>query len=99
MNALQFMMLGMSASIVIGFPFLVAKSIRRKQKYRLFEIPIAASMVIYLTVDVVWPSTIQSAPLIVHRLLPILFVLWVAELFGVFRWLFNRQKVIPIDRA
>ena len=99
MNALQYLMLGMSASVTIGFPLLVVKAVRRKQKYRLFEIPAAASLVIYLTVDIVWPTAIQSAPLIVHRLLPILFVLWIAELFGVFRWLFNRQKVIPVERS
>ena len=98
MNTLQYLMLGMSALVIFYSPFMLAKSFRRKQKYRLVEIPIAASVVIYITVTIVWPSAIQNAPPIVHRLLPVLFVLWVADLFGVFRWLFNRQKGRPVER-
>jgi len=99
MNTLQYLMVGMGALMIVYPPFLIAKSIRRKQKYRLFEIPVAASAVIYITVSVVWPSAMQSAPPIVHRLLPVLFVLWVADWLGVFRWLFNRQKASPVERS
>ncbi len=92
MNTPQYLMFGMSASIVVGFPFLLVKAIRRKQWYRIFEMPLSALIVFYLTLDVGWPSAIKNAPPIVHRLLPILFVLWIADLFGVFRWLFNRHR-------
>ncbi len=87
----QYLLLGMTAFSIVGTPFLIAKSVRRKQKYRIFEVPLAASIVIYITVSVVWPSAIQSAPPIVHRLLQVLLVLWIADWLGVFRWLFNRR--------
>jgi len=92
MNALQYLMIGMSAFVIVYSPFLFAKSVRRKQKYRIFEVPLAASVVIYIAVSVVWPSAIQNAPPIVHRLLPVLFVLWLLDFLGFFRWLFNRQR-------
>lgn len=92
MNIFQYLMLGMSALVIAGTPFLIVKAIRRKQKYRIFEIPVAASAVIYITVSVVWPSALQSAPPTVHRLLPILFLLWIMGYFGFFRWLFNRHR-------
>jgi hypothetical protein len=92
MNGLQYLMLGMSAFAIVYSPFLIAKSVRRKQYYRIFEVPIATSMVVYIAVSVVWPSAIQNAPPIVHRLLPVLFVLWVLDYVGFFRWLFNRHR-------
>ena len=99
MNTLQYLMLAMAVFTIVYFPFLIAKSIRRKQKYRIFEVPLAASLVIYIAVSVVWPSAIQAAPPIVHRLLPVLFVLWIADWLGVFRWLFNRQKASSVERT
>ena len=92
MNSLQYLMLGMSASIVVGFPFLLVKAIRRKQWYRLFEMPLSALVVFYLTLDVGWPSFIRNAPPVIHRLLPLLFLLWLLDFLGFFRWLFNRQR-------
>ena len=85
-------MLAMAVFTIVYFPFLIAKSIRRKQRYRIFEIPLATSMVVYIAISIVWPSAIQAAPPIVHRLLPVLFVLWIADWLGIFRWLFNRQR-------
>ena len=98
MNTLQFLALAMAAFAIVYSPFLIAKSIRRKQKYRIFEVPLAASMVVYIALSIVWPSAIQAAPPVVHRLLPVLFVLWVADWLGIFRWLFNRQKALPAER-
>ena len=92
MNTLQYLMLAMAVFTIAYFPFLIAKSIRRKQRYRIFEIPLATSMVVYIAISIVWPSAIQAAPPIVHRLLPVLFVLWIADWLGIFRWLFNRQR-------
>ena len=99
MNTLQFLVLAMAAFAIVYSPFLIAKSIRRKQKYRIFEVPLAASMVVYIAVSVAWPSAIQVAPPVVHRLLPVLFVLWIVDWLGIFRWLFNRQKVSPVERS
>lgn len=92
MNTLQYLVLAMAAFMIVYFPFLTAKSIRRKQRYRIFEIPLATSMVVYIAISIVWSSAIQAAPPIVHRLLPVLFVLWIADWLGIFRWLFNRQR-------
>ena len=78
--------------MIVYSPFLIAKSIRRKQWYRIFEVLLAASMVVYLAVSIAWSSAIQAAPPIVHRLLPLLFVLWIADWLGIFRWPFDRQR-------
>lgn len=99
MNTLQYLMLGMTAIMIVGTPFLIVKAIQRKQKYRLFEIPLSGSIVIYIAVTNVWPSAIQSVPSIVHRLVPVLFVLWIADWLGIFRWLFNRQKASSVERS
>ena len=99
MNTLQYLMLATAVFTIFYTPFLIAKSIRRKQKYRIFEIPLATSMVVYIAISIVWPSAIQAAPPIVHRLLPVLFVLWIADWLGIFRWLFNRQKASSVERT
>ena len=98
MTTLQYLVLAMAAFMMILSPFMIAKPIRRKQKYRIFEVPLAASVVVYIALSIVWPSAIQAAPPVVHRLLPVLFVLWVADWLGIFRWLFNRQKALPAER-
>ena len=99
MNTLQYLMLATAVFTIFYTPFLIAKSIRRKQKYRIFEIPLATSMVVYIAISIVWPSAIQAAPPIVHLLLPVLFVLWIADWLGIFRWLFNRQKESSVERT
>lgn len=98
MNMLQYLVLAMAGFMIVYSPFMIAKPIRRKQKYRIFEVPLATSVVVYIAVSVAWPSAIQAAPPVVHRLLLALFVLWGADWLGVFRWLFNRQKASPVER-
>ncbi len=90
MNTLEYLMLGMSAISLVAAPFLLARAIRRRQYYRLFEIPLAASVVCYIAVSDVWPVAIQNAPPPVRWLAPVLFVLWIMDFVGLFRWLFNR---------
>ncbi len=98
MNGVDYLFLAMSAAIMIGSPFLIARAIRRRQYYRLFEIPLAASIVLYLTVSNVWLAMVHNAPPIVHRLLLVLFVLWFLDFLGFFRWLFNRNKKISVEQ-
>lgn len=92
MNTIQYLMLGMSAISIVGTPFLLAKATRRRQYYRLFEIPLAAAVVCYIAVSNVWPSAVHNAPPLVHWLLLVLLVLWIMDLLGFFRWLFSRNK-------
>ena len=98
MNILQYLMLGMSAVVIAGTPFMLVKAIRRKQKHRLVEVPSAMLMLIYVTVDIVWPNAIPSAPKFVHHCVLALIVAWIFEFFGGFRWLFNRRNAVSLDR-
>lgn len=92
MNTFQCIMLGLGATSIVGAPFLVARAIRRRQYHRLLEIPLTFSFLCYIVVRNVWPSAVQNAPPLVHRMLLVLFVLWIMEFLGFFRWLFNRNQ-------
>ena len=92
MDWFHWTMLAMSAITIVGTPFLLASAIRRRQYHRLFEIPLAALVVCYIAFNDVWPSAVQNAPPLVHRLLLVLLVLWIMECLGFFRWLFSRHQ-------
>ncbi len=92
------MMLGMSAVVVVGTPFMLVKAIQSGQKKRIFDFFVSDLMAFYVAVNAVWPSSIASAPRPVRLLIVVLCLVWVVNFFGVFPRLFNRQKVAPIER-
>lgn len=96
MNALQYLMLGICAVMVTCTPFLLVKAVRQNKKYCFFEIPFSVLMFGYLTVYIGWPNALNTAPPFVRYLVVILLTVWIADWFGVFWWLFIRQKAAPI---
>ena len=95
-------MLGICAIMVTISPFFIVKAIRRKQKYRLFEIPFSLLMVCCSAVYLGWPNALDAlhaASPFVHYLVIIFIAVWIADYIGVVRWLFNRQKAAPIERS
>ena len=98
MNTLQSLMLGICVVMAAVSPFFIIKAVRRKQKYRLFEIPFSLLTVCYAAVYIGWPNALNTAPPFVHYLVIVLFTVWIADWFGVVRWLFNRQKATLNER-
>ena len=98
MNTLQYVTISICAIIAAVSPLLIRKAIRQKQKYRLFEIPFSLLTLCYVAVYLGWPNALNTAPPFVHYLVIALLTSWIADWFGVFRWLFSRQKAEPSER-
>ena len=101
MNTLQYVMLGLCAIMVAVSPLLIRKAIRQKQRYRLFEIPFSVLTFGCAAVYIGWPNALDAlhtASPFVHYLVIVLLAVWIAEFFGIVRWLFSRQKAAPSER-
>ncbi len=71
------------------FPVLVWKAIRDKQWHRVFDIVISDLVVACLVVDVVTPEWAQREGTVPKGLVLLVFLLFLANIFGLSRWLFK----------
>ena len=95
MNILQYLLLGI---VIVGTPFMLVKAIRSGQKKRIFDFFVNDLLVSYLALNFIWPSVTASAPRPIRLLIAVLCIVWIANFFGAFQRLFDRQKAIPIER-
>lgn len=98
MNTLQYLMLAMSAVVIVVTPFMLVKAIRSGSKKRIFDFFVSDLLFFYVAVDVVWPSAVASAPRPMRLLIVVLCLVWIANFFGAFQRLFNQQKAASIER-
>lgn len=67
MTAFRWFFLDVSAVVVATSPFTIAKAIRRGERYRIVEILIPVSVMVWLAVQILQPAFMLSVPLFVRR--------------------------------
>lgn len=82
----------MSLIVVVSSPVLLVKAFRRKEKNRIFDVLLSEAVLGYLAVQTFWPNVTQHLASPVRWSLMSILFLFLANMFGLSRWLFKTPK-------
>lgn len=92
MDWYKFVMLVASVTVVAFSPWLVAKAIRRMERHRVVEIPVLVLAMLYMTVNEFRPGFLRQQAAPIRWLVGAVLLLFVADVFGLSRWLFRARR-------
>ena len=98
MNALQYIVVVVTSFAVIGTPYMLVLAVRRKQKMRMVDIIACDLMLIYVALDIAFPSVAVSMPRSMHWSYLIVLLEWITNAVGLFRRRLISRQEVPSER-
>jgi len=92
MDWTQWLVLGLGAGMAVAAPLLLVKAIRRREPHRVYEILLMATALGVMVARELAPTLLPGLGVPGRVLMVLLFILFIAHLFGLSRWLLTRGK-------